>query len=553
MSSEKLRVLPLGGLGEIGMNCMVLEWGETLVLMDCGIQFPDSTYAGVDLLTPDLTYVRKRIKKLKGVVVTHGHDDHIGAIPFLLKEAPLDVYCTPFPEGLIRNKLQEYSDLHEVRFHRISPRKKFVVGDFCFDPIPVAHSIIEALGFFIETPVGNLVHSGDFKHDPKEMVDGKPIGFEPFRERAQEGTLLLLSDSTNAERLGHTLSEWDIASSFENLLAGQSGRLLIALFASNIKRIEKLLGIAHRLGKKVAFCGRSMHSYTKLAHEQGSLQIPPDTLVLLENTDLYPDDSVIVLLTGSQAEPQSALVRIAQNSHKDIQIKSSDKIILSSRFIPGNERAITQMIDHLYRLGAEVIYESIHQIHVSGHGFQDELLMMIHAAKPKCFVPIHGEYRHLAKHAKLAVGAGVLDRHARVIEDGQVLEVDEKGLVLAERLELEKGVVVGGIYMEGARELFTQRTNLAKTGVISAVFVRDARSKKLVSEPALSGYGLLFHKGADSDEIFDKAKDYLWDLYEDSRNDPEIVDILRLGIRRFFRKWVSHKPVALPILFEVKG
>lgn len=552
MASEKLRLLPLGGLGEIGMNCMVLEWANSMVLLDCGIQFPDASYMGVDLLTPDLTYVKNRIKKLKGVVVTHGHDDHIGAIPFLLRETDLDIYCTPFPEGLIRNKLAEYDDLNEVRFHRIKPRKTFKVGDFRFDPIPVAHSIIEALGFFIETPVGNLVHSGDFKHDPKELVDGKPIGFEPFRERGEEGTLLLLSDSTNAERVGHTLSEQDISGSFENILSSQTGRLLIALFASNIKRVEKILHIAHRLGKKVALGGRSMHSYTKLAHEQDSLSLPPDTLILMENTGEYPDDQVIVLLTGSQAEPQSALVRISQNNHKELQIKNGDKVILSSRFIPGNERNITQMIDHLYRLGAEVIYESIHQIHVSGHGFQDELLMMLHATKPKCFVPIHGEYRHLAKHAKLAVSSGVQDRNARIIEDGQVLEVDANGLALAERLELQKGVVVDGIYMEGARDLFTQRSNLAKTGIVFAVFVRNAKTKKLLTDPGLSGYGLLFHKGSDQEAIFDAAKKHITAAYKEAAKDPEVSEVMRIELRRFFRKRVSHKPVAIPIFLDVK-
>lgn len=534
------------------MNCMVMEWGDTLVLLDCGIQFPDASYSGVDLLTPDLTYVKKRIKKLKGVIVTHGHDDHIGAIPYLLRETDLDIYCTPFPEGLIRHKLTEHEDLHEARFHTIKPRKAFKVGDFRFDPIPVAHSIIEALGFFIETPVGNLVHSGDFKHDPKELVDGKPIGFEPFRERSAEGTLLLLSDSTNAERVGHTLSEADIAGSFENILGSQTGRLLIALFASNIKRVEKMLTIAHRLGKKVAFAGRSMHSYTRLAHEQESLTLPPDTLILLEHAGDYPDDKVVVLLTGSQAEPQSALVRISQNVHKDLRIKNGDKIILSSRFIPGNERNITQMIDHLYRLGAEVVYESIHQIHVSGHGFQDELLMMLHATKPQCFVPIHGEYRHLAKHAKLAVSSGVLDRNARVIEDGQVLEVGANGLALAERLELQKGVVVDGIYMEGAKDLFTQRLNLAKTGIVFAVFVRSAKTKKLLTEPGLSGYGLLFQKDSDQEAIYAAAKKHITAVYKEAAKDPEVSEVMRLELRRFFRKRVSHKPVAVPIFLDVK-
>lgn len=534
------------------MNCLCLEWEDALVLIDCGIQFPDASYAGVDLLTPDLNYVRERRRKIKGVVVTHGHDDHIGAIPFLLRDMDLDVYCTPFPEGLIRQKLTEYTDLSAIRFHRIEPRKRFKVGPFEFDPIPVAHSIIEALAFGIQTPVGNLVHSGDFKHDPKELVDGVALGFEPFKQWGDEGVLCLLSDSTNAERAGHTLSELDIAASFDTILAAQTGRLFIALFASNIRRIEKLLGIAHKLGKKVAFGGRSMHSYTKLAHDQESLKLPPDTLILLEDMGDYADDRVVVLMTGSQAEPQSALVRVAQNVHKEIQIRNGDKVILSSRFIPGNERSITSMIDHLYRLGAEVIYESIHQIHVSGHGFQEELLMMLGATRPKYFVPIHGEFRHLSKHAKLARESGLPEANIRVIEDGQMIELDSAGIALGEKLEVEKGVVVGGIYMEGGQEIFVQRGNLAKTGIVFAVFLTDRKKHKLLMKPVVSGYGLLFNKGESPDRVLSEARDWMETIYEESYDNAELSELLRLELRRFFKKRVSHKPVAIPLLIEAK-
>jgi len=549
-NDKKLRILPLGGLGEIGMNCLVLEYGDDMVLIDCGVQFPDSHWPGMDLLVPDFSYVRDRLDSLKAVVVTHGHDDHIGAIPYLLKEKKLDIYATPFPTGLISQKLTEHSDLKEVRFHTIESRKKFKVGPFTFDPIPVQHSIIEALAFAIETPVGTIVHSGDFKHDAHETSQGN-IGFEPFEDWGKKGVALLLSDSTNAERPGHTLSEMEIRDSFQQILGQQKGRMIIALFASNIKRIEKLLQLAHSLGKKVAFAGRSMHSYTKLAFEQNSLSIPPETLVLLENIGMYSDDKVLVLVTGSQAEPQSALLRISEGIHKDFQIKKGDLVVMSSRFIPGNERAISKMIDQLYRAGAEVLYESIHQVHVSGHGQQEELLMMLKATKPKYFIPIHGAYRHLSKHAGLAKESGVESEHIQIIEDGQLVELSEESLEVKEKIELKKTVVVGTSFVEGSPDVFTQRSNLAKTGVVFAVFMRDAKSLKLVAPPAVKSYGLLYFQGENPDYVAEDAEDHLEDVYYDAVHSGELEETLRLEGRRFYKKRVSHKPVFIPLVLDI--
>ncbi len=549
MSDQKLKILPLGGLGEIGMNCMVFECGETMVLIDCGLQFPDSTYTGIELLLPDLNYIIKNIHKLKGVIVTHGHDDHIGAIPFLLKHTELDVYITPFPKGLLENKLVEFPGHKEIRFHDINPRKKFKVGCFEFDPIPVQHSIIEALAFAIETPLGMVVHSGDFKHDPHETSQGQ-IGFEPFEEIGDKNVLLLMSDSTNAERTGHTLSEMEIADSFQTLLEKQTGRLLIALFASNIKRVEKILGIAHAQGKKVAFAGRSMHSYTRLAHEQNKLNIPPDTLVLIENSDSVPDNKMIVLSTGSQAEPQSALLRISEGIHKDFQIRAGDQIIMSSRFIPGNERAITKMIDQLYRQGAEVMYESVHQIHVSGHGFQDELMMMLKAVRPKYFIPIHGEYRHLSKHSKLAITSGVEKQNVLIVEDGQAVEIDSTGMRLTEKLEIQKTAVVDLDFVQANSTILKERNNLSKTGIVFVTFL-CTRSGKMVGEPSISAYGLLFRNGIDPQKMYPDLKKHLIKVYNDARNREEIPEALRIETRRFLKKRTSHKPVVIPVILEV--
>lgn len=550
MGTQILKILPLGGFGEIGINCLCLEWKGERVLIDCGIQFPDASYSGVDLLTPDFRPLKDDFSKLKGIVITHGHDDHIGAIPFLAKDTEVDVYCTPFPEGLIRQKLGDIPDTREIRFHEITPREIFRVGPFQFDPIPVQHSIIEALGLAVKTPVGTIIHSGDFKHDPNELVPGKKIGFDPFREYGEKGVRLLFSDSTNAERDGHTLSELDIAESFSRILARQNSRLFIALFASNIRRIEKILSVAKKNGKVVALAGRSMHSYIRLAFDQNSLKIPEDTLVLAENIDRYPDKNVIVLLTGSQAEPQSALLRVALGEHNTLKIRPGDEVILSSRFIPGNERAIAQMIDHLYRQGAQVTYESFHQIHVSGHGFQDELLMMIDAVRPEYFIPLHGEYRHLAKHAQLAKRWGLASDKALVVEDGQIIEIDKHGVRLGERIPLLKGVVVGGTFFDSQLETFQQRIKLSRTGVVVVVLVVHKRSWKLARRPKIAAHALLYRHDVNPKKILDAAIDHIEDVYSDILRQKKFEEALTIEIRRFFKKKVSHRPLVIPVVIE---
>ncbi len=548
---KRLKILPLGGLGEIGMNCLLLEYDEQIVLLDCGIQFPDSRFPGVDILTPDLTYVRQKAKQVRGVVITHGHEDHIGGLPYLAQSMKLDVWATPFPRGLIEHKISEHSNLQTMKFHDIKPGKKFKVGPFTFDPIPVQHSIIESLGFAIETPVGTLIHTGDFKHD--ETDAGGPVkDFARFHEWGDKGVLLLLSDSTNAERLGHTITEEEVVLAFGDFFRDQKGRLLVAMFASNIRRIENLLWLAKKMGKRVAFEGRSMHSYVHLAHEQGSMKLPDDTIILAEDVEDYPDDQVILFLTGSQAEPQSALVRIATGVHKTVHIKPTDRVLMSSRFIPGNERAITNMIDSLYRQGAEVVYESVHHIHVSGHGYQEELAMMLKATRPKFFVPIHGEYRHLAMHAKLAKANGVREDHICVIEDGQPVEFGKNDFKLGERLELQKGIVVSGSYMNSDPTLFTQRAALAKTGIVFVTLMRKAgHRKKLAYAPQVAAYGILLESGRDITDVMEDAERHLEDKYPEMLKEEELAEALRIETRRFFKRYSAMKPVVLSVILDI--
>lgn len=550
MNKDVVRILPIGGLGEIGMNCLILESHEGIVLIDCGIQFPDASYTGIDLLTPDFSVLEERFGDIKGVIVTHGHDDHIGAIPFLARHTDLDVYCTPFPRGLLQNKFTEHTTLKEVRFHEIKPREKFSAAGFTFDPIQVQHSIIESLAFAIESPAGVLIHTGDFKHEANE-IGGQTIGFEAFAEYGDKGVQLLMSDSTNAERTGHTLSELEIAENFLKIFEKQTGRILIGLFASNIRRVEHLLKAAKACGKKVAFGGRSMHSYSKLAHDQKSLDIPEGTLILLEDIGRYPDDQVIVMLTGSQAEPQSALVRIASGVHKDVKIRPGDTVMMSSRFIPGNERNIAMMIDSLYRSGAEVVYESFHKIHVSGHGHQEELLLMLKAARPKFFIPVHGEFRHLKKHATLAESAGVKKENTCVVEDGQVVELSPTGITLGARLELQKTPIVDGKVLESGKEVFHQRSTLSKTGVVYASLTRDKRTLRLVAPPQISTYGLLYFKGEKAEAVLEEACDLLEEWYREAAKRDDLADVLKLELRRFFKKHVSYKPIVVPLIQDI--
>lgn len=544
MQSKALRIVPLGGLGEIGMNCMCLEYDGQFVLLDCGVQFPGQNYPGVDLLIPDLSYLADRMENLLGVVVTHGHEDHIGAIPFLPGQRKIHVYATPFPRGLIENKLEEFPDAARIVFHDIEPRKKFKLGPFTFDPIPVAHSIIEALGFAIETPAGVLVHTGDFKHEPTPTA-GPALNFDAFAEYGDKGVDLLLSDSTGAERPGHTMSETEIIGSFEKFFREQNTRLLVALFASNVRRVEALIALAGKMGKRVALAGRSMHSYTTLAQRLGAMHLPEGTLIPLDQAGRYPEDQVVVLLTGSQAEPQAALVRMTQGTHREFRIREGDTVILSSRFIPGNERNISDMINELFRLGAEVLYESFHQVHVSGHGFQDELKMMLEATRPRCFIPIHGEYRHLARHARLAEETGIPRRNIAVIEDGQIVELDDQGLYRGEKLELGKSLLVEGRFVRGGAALFQQKLSLSKTGVVFAVLVADKFTGKLLAAPRVYQHGLLFREGMEPQEVLEDAIDYLEDRFPSVSKKTDRNDQMRLDLRRFLKDRVSVKPLVI--------
>ena len=530
---------------------MVLEWEDSIVLIDSGSQFPDPKFGGVDLLVPDFEYLVQNREKVLGVVVTHGHEDHIGSIPAMAHHFPVHVYSTAFPRGLIKQKLSEYPDAHQVTFHEELPGEPFKVGPFTFEYLPVQHSIIEAYGLGIQTPVGNIVHTGDFKGDEDESLPGA-IPLEGFRKWAQKGVLLLMSDSTNSEVSGRTLSEQVVAESLAPYLEDQHGRLIITLFSSNIQRIQNILQIAKSQGKKVGLCGRSLHTYVSLAHEIGAIEIPEQTLVLMENIEDIPADQTIVLVTGSQAEPQSALCRAARGEHRDLKLSARDTVLMSSKFIPGNERNIAYMINDLCRMGVKVIFGKSLNIHASGHATSDELAQMIDLIKPKFFMPVHGEYRHLIAHSLVGEKAGISPKRILVVENGQSVELSEDKLERGDlTIEMNKGLITGGFYRSAAPEVFSKRGKFSRGGVVSVALVKKSNSRKLLVPPRVEAEGLLLRSGIDLDKEIERLERHLHKEFSKLLKEKDVTQAIRIEVRRFFKKIASYKPEVISHEIEV--
>ena len=419
-----LKVIPLGGLGEIGLNMMVVEHGPDLLVIDAGLMFPDDYMPGVDLVIPDFTYLKENEDKVRGIILTHGHEDHIGAVPFFLRHFSVPVFGTGFTLGLLEEKLKEHYLINKADLRRIRPGDVTRLGPFSVEYIRVNHSIVDGVGLAIETPEGILLHSGDFRIDPTP-VDAQFTDLIRFAHFGGKGVLAFFSDSTNAEKEGYTLSEKDVKKTLEDLFQTSRGRLIVASFASNITRIQQVVSLADKFHRKVVFNGKSMITNVGIAREQGFIHLPEDIEINENQISQLPDEKLVVITTGSQGEPMSALTRMAERRHKGIKIKGGDTIILSSRFIPGNEKAITSVINRLYRLGADVVYEKVSDIHTSGHAKREELKCMLSLVKPRYFVPIHGEYRHMVKHAQIALEMGMADDRVLIAQDGE----DRKSVV----------------------------------------------------------------------------------------------------------------------------
>ncbi|MEN8244989.1 MAG: ribonuclease J [Thermodesulfobacteriota bacterium] len=548
-----LKIIPLGGLGEIGLNMMVYECGGTIVIVDAGLMFPEDYMLGVDYVIPDMTYIRKNRSRVAGIVLTHGHEDHIGGLPFLLKEINVPVYGTAFTLELVRHKLEEHNLIESVALHQISPRDRLRIGPFEIEFIRVCHSVVDGVGLTIRTPVGLVVHTGDFKIDHTAANEMK-TDVNGFAQCGEEGVLALLSDSTNVEKEGYTISSDDIGRTLSGVTAGRKGRIIVALFASNINRIQKIIDIAEKQQRKIVFNGRSIELSVRIAKELGYLNIRDDMEIDVASLDEYQDEEVVMVMTGSQGEPMSALARMSAGSHKQIKIKKDDTVILSSKFIPGNEKAIANIINNLYRRGADVIYEKISAIHVSGHAFQEELKLMINLTKPKYFIPIHGEYRHLTLHGRLARKAGIPQDNVIVAQNGQIIRFDKQTATLQSEVETGRLLVDGKGIGDVGRSVLKERRILSEDGLVVVNMAFDEETGIIVYGPEIVSRGFVFE--TETGHLLRDAECVILEVVEDLPPETgnrvgEIRKKVQTALRQYFFYTIKRRPVILPFILEV--
>ncbi len=547
-----LSIIPLGGVEEIGLNSTVIEYGEDMILIDAGLMFPEEDMLGVDFVIPDFSYILDNKDKVRGIVITHGHEDHTGGLPFLLRDLDVPIYGTPLTLGLIKEKLKEYH-LENIRLIPVRPRDIICLGPFEIEFVRVTHSIVDGVGLGIKTPLGRIVHTGDFKLDPTP-VDGQLMDFHRFSEYGEEGTLLLLSDSTNAERGGFTFSEKEVRRAFEDIFSKSTGRIIIATFATNIHRIQQAVDVAVMFGRKVILCGRSIVNNSQIALDLGYLKIPRDTWLRLEELNTLRDEEVVIITTGSQGEPMSVLSRIATGEHKTIKIKEGDTVILSAKIIPGNERSIGKIINHLCRRGANVIYEKVSEIHVSGHASKEELKLMLNMIRPRYFMPVHGEYRHLAFHAQLAEKVGIPRENIFILENGDILEITEEGA--RKNGKVNSGMVfIDGRGVGGVEDVVLRdRRRLAHDGIVLVMLAVEKLTGTIVSGPEIISRGFIFEDA--SPEVIGEVKRIVSDALKEM--DRELItdsallkDRLRSVLKRYLRNTMQRRPMIMPVIVEV--
>ncbi len=552
-SNNSLLVIPLGGVEEIGgLNMTVFQYSEDLIVVDAGIMFPDEDMMGVDYVIPDFSYIIDNRKKVRGIVLTHGHEDHTGALPFLLKEIKAPVYGTPLTLALVKEKLKEH-EIIDVPLIAVKPRNVIKLGVFEVEFIRVTHSIVDGVGLGIKTPFGNIVHTGDFKLDPTP-VDGELMDFHRFSEYGENGTLLMLSDSTNAGQGGFTFSEKEVRRAFEDIFSKKKGRIIIATFASNIHRIQQVIDVAMQHKRRIIMCGRSMVANSQIALDLGYLKMPENTWVKLENLKYLSDNEVVIITTGSQGEPMSVLSRIAIDEHKHIKIKEGDTVILSAKMIPGNERSIGRIINHLIRRGADVIYEKVSEVHVSGHASKEELKLMLNLVKPRYFMPIHGEYRHLKYHERLAEKSGIPLDNIFIMENGGILEITDAGIWKNGKINSGRIFIDGKGAGEVKDMVLRDRKRLAHDGIVIILVGIERLTKKIVSGPEIISRGFIFEDA--SQEIINEVRDLmtntLMSLEDDIISDTSIIQAkLRSTLKKYLRNTMDRKPLIMPIIMEV--
>ncbi len=552
MTKQRLKVIPLGGLGEIGKNMLVLEYGNDILVIDAGLMFPEEEMLGIDLVLPDISYLLEKLSKIRGIIITHGHEDHIGALPYLLPQLKVPVYSTKLTNGLIRVKLKERKALEGAELNVVAPGEEITLGSFKIEFFPVCHSIPDAVGFIITTPVGIVVHSGDFKLD-YTPVSGKPTDLSRLAQVGGQGVLLLLSDSTYAELPGYTPSEQAVGESLDRIMAEAPGRVIVTTFSSLISRIQQVIDAAAKHGRRVYIVGRTMLDTVHMALDLGYLNAPDAILGRIDEVRGMPANKIVLVTTGSQGEPTSALVRMANRDHRHVHIQRGDTIILSATPIPGNESVVNRTVDNLFKQGARVIYHKLAQVHVHGHGSQEELKLLLNLVKPKYFAPIHGEYRHLSLHGSLAESVGIPKENIVLLEDGNVLEVNSQGAKITGK------VSTGHVYVDGLSVgdvggvVLRNRRMLSKDGIVVVIIAVNRQTGKIVSRPDIVTRGFIDTRKFQS--MIDKSRDILAQTLDHGGDRPAEWSYVNTKVRdtldRFFYEQTKRRPMILPFMVKV--
>ena len=556
MPTKKLKIIPLGGLGEFGMNCLALRWEDDIIVIDAGLMFPESELLGVDIVVPDISYLVENKAHVRGILLTHGHEDHIGGLPWLLSELKVPVYATEFTLAFVEGKLEEHHLLDETELVEITPKQKFTIGPFTIEPIHVTHSLVDAVSYAIDTPVGVVIHTGDFKIDLSPL-DGKLFDLHTFAEYGKRGVLALLQDSTNVERRGYTPSESAVIPRLDEIFSRTKKKLFFSCFSSSIYRIRIAMELARKHGRKVAVVGRSMMDSTEIAQDLGYIEIPPGLVINPGQVRDFPPEQMMILISGTQGEPMSALSRAAVDNHRHAKIEAGDTVVLSSRIIPGNEKAIYRVIDHLFRRDAHVIYSdgSNPPVHVSGHASQEELKLLINLVRPKYFIPVHGEYRQLKQHAAMASTMKGAVGQVIMIETGDILEFDELGARKVGRASVGRVCIDSGSNSDVVEELIIRdRKHLSEDGFVMPVLAVNKLTGELEADPEIVMRGFA---GAADDEAFAgelraAVRRTLEGSTAEEISDPGVIkEKIRTDLKRFISRSTQRRPLIIPVIVEV--
>ncbi len=556
MSASSLLAIPLGGLGEFGMNMMALRSGDDIIVIDAGLMFPEQELLGVDIVIPDITYLKQNKRMVRAIILTHAHEDHIGAVPYILGDLNVPIYGTQFTLALVRKKLEEHALLESAKLHEVAPGETTTIGPFQIEYLHVTHSTIDCVALAIRTPVGVVIHTGDYKMDPTP-VDGKPFDLHAFARYGQEGVLALFSDSTNVERPGFTPSERAVVVRMEELFRAAPEKVVVSCFSSSIHRIQQVINVACGVGRKVGFVGRSMVDNVEIAHGLGKLRIPDGSVVRPQDIRTFDPKRLVVLASGTQAEPMSALSRISVDNHRLLSIEQNDTVILSARIIPGNEKAIFRMIDHLFRRRVLVYYEGGRSapIHVSGHASQEEMKILLQLVKPKYFVPLHGEYRQLFQHAALAEQVGAVSGQIFLLESGHPVEFTADGQAhQREPVPAGRVMVDSGSLEEIEDVVVRDRRHLSEDGVVVAIIAIDKHTGLLEGTPEIVTRGFL--ASDDGQEVLTKSREVILKTVEQSSPEEKmdwsvIKEKIRVDLKRYLNKQTAKRPLILPVILEV--